>query len=72
VPVPEAIVAVVHFGSTHPDAVRPSFWVHVQEEFEAFIESQVPEGAGDVRAILDEEHTEVVLSFRARSDADVQ
>jgi hypothetical protein len=64
VPVPSELIDAVRLAAQRPDEVRAGFWDDVRERIEDLITREVPEGADGVRAILDEDRNEVVVSFR--------
>lgn len=68
-PVPRDLVGAVRFGNEHPDAVGPAFWQVVKEVMEGLIQGNAPDEAEDLRAILDENHDEVVLTYRLPTDS---
>ena len=57
-------VAALRFGNENVDDLGPEFWSLPKDRMEELIEAQLPDGAVGVRAILDEVHTEVVVSYR--------
>jgi hypothetical protein len=64
VPVPSELIDAVRHAAERPDQVGDRFWDHVRERIERLITDQVPDGADGVRAILDEDRNEVVVSYR--------
>ncbi len=62
-PVPSELIDAVRYAAERPDQVGDQFWDNVRERIEELITDQVPEGADGVRAILDEDHNEVVVSY---------
>ncbi len=64
-PVPDDLVGAVRFASENPGAVGDDFWGTIKQVMEGLIVDQVPEGATGVRAILDEVHTEFVVTWRS-------
>jgi hypothetical protein len=63
VPVPSELIDAVRYATERPDQVGDQFWDNVRERMEALITEQVPDGADGVRAILDEDRNEVVVSY---------
>lgn len=53
----------MRYAVEQPDQVGDQFWDNVRERMEALITEQVPDGADGVRAILDEDRNEVVVSY---------
>lgn len=64
VPVPSELIDAVRSAAERPDQVEALFWDHVRQRIERLITEQVPDGADAVRAILDEDRNEVVVSYR--------
>lgn len=62
-PVPSELIDAVHYAAERPDQVGERFWDNVRERMEELITEQVPDGADGVRAILDEDRNEVVVSY---------
>ena len=67
--VPDELAAVVAFGNAHPGAVTTKFWEAVVQDMHAFVGAHVPDGASRVRAVLDPEALEVILSYRVEQRA---
>lgn len=62
-PVPSELIDAVRYATERPDQVGEQFWDNVRERMEKLISEQVPDGADGVRAILDEDRNEVVVSY---------
>jgi hypothetical protein len=62
--VPSELIDAVRDAAERPDEVGDRFWNDVRERIEELITREVPEGADGVRAILDEDRNEVVVSYR--------
>jgi hypothetical protein len=64
VPVPEDVAGALRFANENPEAVGDDFFETLKVVMEGLIEDQLPEGATEVRAILDEVRTEFVVTWR--------